>query len=363
MKILHLIPHLSGGGAERQLNYLAPELARMGHDVHIAHTAPCQHVEFAGVTTHYLKSGTNYDPLLLLRIFKLVRILKPDVIHTWILQMDILGGIIASLTRTPWIIREPSSAVAYLPTWKNRLRVRVASKACAIVANSAGGEHYWALQLPLVPRFIIRNGLLQDEISASDAPIPLDCLNAGLPIILYVGRLTSDASASKNLTFLLQALAHVRNERKFAAVLCGEGPQRAELEQLSESLGLACDVHFTGYLPSGSVWSLMKRASVFISLSAYEGCPNSVMEAMVCGCPLVLSDIPAHREILDETSALFVNPADTRQICAAIVQSLSDHVAAGTRVASARSRAGEWSVSEMSRSYEKIYKELATTES
>ena len=38
MRILHVIPNLSGGGAERQLSYLAPELVRMGHEVHIAYS-------------------------------------------------------------------------------------------------------------------------------------------------------------------------------------------------------------------------------------------------------------------------------------------------------------------------------------
>ena len=84
-------------------------------------------------------------------------------------------------------------------------------------------------------------------------------------------------------------------------ILCGEGPQRSELEVMRHKLGLDADVHFTGHLPAASVWALMKKASVFVSLSAYEGCPNTVMEAMACGCPLVLSDIPAHREILDES--------------------------------------------------------------
>ena len=38
MHILHIIPNLSGGGAERQLSYLAPELVRLGHDVHVVYS-------------------------------------------------------------------------------------------------------------------------------------------------------------------------------------------------------------------------------------------------------------------------------------------------------------------------------------
>ena len=39
MRILHLLPHLSRGGAERQFGYLAPELVRIGHEVHVAYSA------------------------------------------------------------------------------------------------------------------------------------------------------------------------------------------------------------------------------------------------------------------------------------------------------------------------------------
>ena len=151
------------------------------------------------------------------------------------------------------------------------------------------------------------------EIDGTAASLPAGLENPEAPIVLYVGRLTSDGSATKNLKAFLETLAYVRQEQSVVGVLCGEGPQRSELEVLRHKLGLDEDVHFTGYLPAASVWALMKKASVFVSLSAYEGCPNTVMEAMACGCPLVLSDIPAHREILDETCALFVDPSNIQQ--------------------------------------------------
>jgi glycosyltransferase involved in cell wall biosynthesis len=149
MHILHLIPALSGGGAERQLSYLAPELVRMGHEVHIAYSKEGPNKpELPGILLHQLKSRSNYDPYLLWQLVRIIRRIKPDIIHTWILQMDILGGIAARLNRIPWIFREPSSAMGYPPTWKNRLRVRVGSGATAIVSNSFGGYEYWKSHLP-----------------------------------------------------------------------------------------------------------------------------------------------------------------------------------------------------------------------
>src|ERR1035437_1762104 len=98
MRIFHLIPSLSGGGAGRQLSYLAPELARMGHDVHVAYSneGP-QKPELPGVVLHRLKSRSNYDPYLIWQLDRLSRRIKPDIIQTWLLQMDILGGLVARL--------------------------------------------------------------------------------------------------------------------------------------------------------------------------------------------------------------------------------------------------------------------------
>ena len=176
IKILNFISALSGGGAERQLSYIAPELDRMGHDVHIAYSqdGPCK-PELHGVVLHRLKSRSNYDPYLLWQLVRLIRRVKPDIVATWILQMDILGGMAARINGFPWIFREPSSAEAYPQNWKNRLRVRIGSGASAIVSNSSGGDDYWKTRIPHGRRYVVPNGLPVSEI---DRIVP--ALAAGL---------------------------------------------------------------------------------------------------------------------------------------------------------------------------------------
>ena len=358
MRILHLIPSLSGGGAEQQLSYLAPELVRMGHDVHLAYSNGGPHKpKLPGVALHKLKAQSNYDPYLLWQLARLTRRIKPDIIHTWILQMDILGGMAAKLSGIPWIFREPASAMAYPPNWKNRLRVWVGSGASAIVSNSVGGDEYWKTQLPHSRRYVVSNVLPVDEIVETAAALPPGLAKSEAPIVLYVGRLTSDGSATKNLKAFLEALACLRQQQTVLGILCGEGPQRSELEVLRHKLGLDAAVHFTGHLPAASVWALMKKASVFVSLSAYEGCPNAVMEAMACGCPLVISDIPAHREILDDSSALFVDRTNIGQVADAIMQTLLNADTSKGRAFIAKQKTREWSIAEMARNWERVYKE------
>lgn len=359
MRILHLIPNLSGGGAERQFSYLAPELARMGHDVHVAYSKDgINKPELNRVVHHRLKARSNYDPYLLWQLVRLIERIKPDIIHTWILQMDILGGMAARFNRIPWIFREPSSIMAYPPTWKHRLRVWVGYRASAIVSNSRGGDRFWKTQLSCSRRYVIPNAVPVHEIERVVADLPDGLLQFEAPIVLYVGRLRSDGTGNKNLKALLQALSRVRQKQKVLGILCGDGPQRSELEMLRHKLGLDTDVHFTGHLPVASVWALMKKAAVFVSLSAYEGCPNTVMEAMACDCPLVLSDIPAHRELLDESCALFVDISNIQRTADTIVNALSNTDASKSRVLSAKQKTKQWSVAEMAINYEKVYKEL-----
>lgn len=356
MRILHLLPHLSGGGAERQFSYLAPELVRRGHEVHVAYsTNGPNRPDLPGVVLHQLASRSHYDPYLLWQLVRLIRRIQPDIAHTWILQMHILGGLAARLTGVPCVFREPSSPMGPPRTWKTRLRFHAASWARAIVSNSRGGDDLWKNRVPNSRRFVIPNGLPLLEIENTAAALPPNLASPETPIVLYVGRLASDGSGEKNLKPLLEALAAVSQQRKLSGIICGDGPQRAELEALRHTLGLDADVHFTGYLSATAVWALMKKATVLVSLSAFEGCPNVVMEAMACGCPLILSDIPAHREILDEHSTLFVDPSDTRQAAAAILSVLQGRDSSEERALIAKQKAHKWSIAEMARSYESVY--------
>ena len=130
MRILHLLPHLSGGGAERQLSYLAPELVRSGHDVHIAYYHEgCQKPNLPGIVLHKINKISNYDPFIVWKLCQLIRRIKPDILQSWIMQIDILGGIAARICGVPWVFREASSAKAYSNKWKHRLRVQKIGRA------------------------------------------------------------------------------------------------------------------------------------------------------------------------------------------------------------------------------------------
>jgi glycosyltransferase involved in cell wall biosynthesis len=69
--------------------------------------------------------------------------------------------------------------------------------------------------------------------------------------------------------------------------------------QKVERLGLQQKVQLTGMVARDKVFEYFTRADLFVSASWGEGLPVAVMEAMACGCPVVLSNIPPHREIAE----------------------------------------------------------------
>jgi len=171
-------------------------------------------------------------------------------------------------------------------------------------------------------------------------------------VVLYVGRF----HPQKNLGNLLLALSEVVSRPGVVAVLCGDGPLNQFIQERLKEYLIAGRVLLPGYV--SAVWNWMKRADVFVSVSLFEGHPNAVLEAMACGCPLVVSDIPSHREFLDEKSALLVNPRAPEKIARAIRSVLADPEAAERRALNARARAAQWSISAIARQYERVYEQV-----
>ena len=352
MRILYCIPTLGHGGAERQLSYLAAALAARGHEVHVASAragANLARLESAGVRWHRLGGVCSRDPLIFFRLLRLMRRLRPDVVQTILAPMDIVGGAAALLTRTRWVLRESSSAPLYASGWRSRLRLSLGRMADAVVSNSAGGDAYWRSTPGATALRVIPNALPLDEIAKAD-PARADGFGPGEKVVLYAGRM----DAGKNVESLIAALARAAREASFVAVMCGDGPRRPQLERTARARGVADRVVFKGYVDN--LWDLMKRADVFVTLSRVEGCPNVVLEAMACGCPLVVSDIPAHRELLDERSARFVDADDTARAAADIKEILSRGDA--SRASAARRRAAGRPVEATARRYEQLYLSL-----
>jgi glycosyltransferase involved in cell wall biosynthesis len=101
------------------------------------------------------------------------------------------------------------------------------------------------------------------------------------------------------------------------------GTETPALERLLATTGAAPYVHFLGHV--SAVGDFLAAGDVFVFPSLYEGMPGAVIEAMAMGLPIVASDIPSVREVVEPgTNALLVDPTDDRALAGAIVALLDD---------------------------------------
>jgi glycosyltransferase involved in cell wall biosynthesis len=349
VKILYCIRSLEAAGSQKQLATLTSLLAAHGWEVHVAvlHPGRFESLLDPRTTLHRIASSRNSDPLILARLVRLIRAIRPDIVQTWLPQMDIFAGAAALLCRKPWILSERSSARGYSRIWPMRLRELLGRFASGIVANSQGGLDFWRerKRRAAIHR-VIPNAI---SVPASDL---LQRTSDAAPMVLYAGRLDPE----KRLSRLLEAIVIVRRELPATAVICGEGALGGELRLLANELGIGDFVELTGHVENPS--SIMRRADLFVSLGTAEGAPNAVQEAVVAGVPVLLSDIPAHRELLDESSAIFVDGDDSSAIANAILSSLRDANGAQARARAARRHAENWSPQAVGAAYDAFYREV-----
>jgi glycosyltransferase involved in cell wall biosynthesis len=210
-----------------------------------------------------------------------------------------------------WVTRSQTSIVVQLTTTLSRhkrtpikkkierfLVSRIYPWANCIVASSHGVADDFLRYTEVSPTLVrtIYNPVITDSIlKQALKPVEHPFFGDGQPpVMVAFGRLT----AAKDYPTLLKAYARVRKTRPARLVIIGEGEGRPALEDLIVELGISEDVHLPGYVQNP--FAYLKRASVFVLSSAWEGLPSVLIEALACGAPIVSTDCPhGPSEILD----------------------------------------------------------------
>jgi glycosyltransferase involved in cell wall biosynthesis len=362
MRILHLIPYLSGAGAERQLSYLSLSLAKKGHEIHIGYLydGP-QPVAIESVTLHKLTVRGHYDPRIFTQILGLIRSIKPDIVQTWLLMMDVTGGMASKLANVPWVLREAACGFdggqlsRNSEALKESIRVRVASTANGIIANSRGGLEYWNKFYNSGLKLVIQNGFPYDLIaSIPEGPINGVPVAVETKIVLTGGRFDTQ----KRFFSCLADVIPLVLKTNLHFVVFGGGPTLPQVIQKVNALGLARYVTFLGHVPFELVIRWMRRSDLFCFMGEFEGFPNVLAEAVLCECPVVLSDIPVHRELLDDQSVFFANPRCPNEIAEGILRMLRSPDRAHEMARRASSRMKEFTISRMAGKYEDAYAKI-----
>lgn len=323
MKILILnyeFPPL-GGGAAPVSKDISLQLSKKGHDVTVVtmgyHDLPA-YEEIQGIKVYRLKClrsrkssckpWEQYSYLLAVRNFMKKHMLTQhyDVCHThFVIPTGEAAKWIKRKYRIPYIITAHGSDVEghnQKTTMKIMHRMlrsgwrKIVSESYAVVSPSKYLMDLMQHNYPCGKYVYIPNGIEWDRWHK--------CNNQEYKHnkILIMGRL----QRFKNVQMILHALNLV-DLGDWQVEILGDGPYRQELEELSSVLGLSDKVHFRGWINNGTKEQIrfVKEASLYISASQFENCPMSVIETAAAGCYSLLSDIPAHRQLLVEDAYFF----------------------------------------------------------
>jgi glycosyltransferase involved in cell wall biosynthesis len=133
---------------------------------------------------------------------------------------------------------------------------------------------------------------------------------------------TARLHAKNDLSALLQAFARVSARRPGTRLLLvGRGPEEARLRALATSLGISAAVQFAG--EQAEVGSYLHRMDVYAQSSVAEGMPNSVLEAMATGLPVVATSVGGTPEVVvDGETGLLVPSRDPAALADALLKLL-----------------------------------------
>ncbi len=159
------------------------------------------------------------------------------------------------------------------------------------------------------------------------------------PTIVAVGRLVPSKHVDELVRAAHRARAQVPGLR---LVVVGEGYERHHVESVVDELDAADWVELPGRVDDDELLRLYRQAWLLASASSHEGWGMSVTEAAACGTPAVVTDIPGHRDAVDDgiTGILVDRPAD---LAGAFVELLTEHERRAAMGAAAAQRAGSFS--------------------
>jgi glycosyltransferase involved in cell wall biosynthesis len=169
----------------------------------------------------------------------------------------------------------------------------------------------------------------------------------GLPqdFVLYLGGF----DLRKQVNQLLLAYTYVMQAQgdEFPLVIAGREPAWGtpmfpDLRKYAAELGIADQIHWTGYIDEADKPSLYRLARVFAFPSVYEGFGLPVLEAMACGTPVVASDIPVMAEVVGD-GAFLVEEGSARAMAGAILALLIQAPLRETQITQGLSQATKYS--------------------
>ena len=259
-----------------------------------------------------------------LAIARHLRLVQPQIVHTFLLTASLYGRLAAILARVPIVIgtevniyerKRPIHALA------ERLLMSGTDR---VVASAESVRDFYISQVHAEPSKIdvIYNAVDFDQAVATTSRadtrralgVPADAPMAGI-----IARLTEQ----KGHRYLFDALASQPSLSAVHLLVVGGGELRDVLGRDADARGLSSRVHFLG--PRRDLGNLLAAMDVFVMPSLWEGLPLSMVLAMSASVPVVATSVAGIPEVVDDgRTGLLVPPGDAAALGRALVRLFAD---------------------------------------
>ena len=356
LHVVFCLDNLNIGGTELNAVRTAELLARAGHRVDLivmADEGPLLErfrAVCGRVWTLPMSGFGRPAPLRFARrVAKLLRAERPDVVHTHDMYSNAFVVPAARWARVPRVIA--SRRWWQSPARSHRMANRVATRAAhAVLANSPAvarlvteSDGVPAGRVHVVPNFVDEAAFTRPDTATlarwrEELDVP--------PGALLVGCVANLLEVKDHRT-LLEGFAMLGEHapegwledeaRDIRLVLVGDGPCRAGLEAHAEALSIRERIRFAGRRPSQPSLHHLFAVSTLTSVS--EGLPNTLIEALAAGVPVVATDVGAVRDAITPEVGRVVQPHDPASVRSALAELLRDDTLRKRMGTAARARA------------------------
>lgn len=356
MKIIQVIPAFRLAGAEIMCENLCVALKNAGETViavslYSEQTAITERLVKNGVRVVFLEKKPGFDPAIFVKLVKLFREERPDVVHTHIYasKYALPAAVLAGVKRRVHTVhsmaqKEQGSTGRKINSFMY--------KHCSVTPVALSDEVRRSIQqvygLPEKQIPAIYNGIDLSKCSPKETYDIKDCYT-----FLHVGRFME----VKNHETLIRAFAEIAAAHENVKLqLIGEGELRPQMEELVKSLKIKSKVDFLGL--QANVYPFLHDADTFCLPSKYEGIPMTLIEAMGTRLPIISCAVGGIPDMLtDEQNALLVSP-DVEGIAHGMERLYSDRVLRERLGMAAERRSEDFSSETMAMKYINVYKML-----
>ncbi len=351
MRIMQIVTQMASGGAQSVAFLLHQSFTKRGHESELLFLymrTPTYRSE-PGVASLCDGKPNRLDYARIVgRLYARIRARQPDAVVAHTHYSNVLALSVAQIAGVPIRVAVQHSPVQRYPgisqpadwlcgSWGTYTKQVAVSET---VVKSM--RNYPSCYRRTVER--IYNGIAFDE-SAGKLARKIVTFQTSGPKILHVGRF----SAVKNQGALLEVLEKLPEAN---LILVGDGECRTAIELRVQGMRLQDRVKFLGEIDPKDVRSVMRSCDLFMFPSIYEAMPMALLEAMATGMPIVASDIPANRELLQNTGLLC--ELDSEQYAIAASRLIADPAYASELGKRAAERASQFTVEAMADNYEKM---------